>query len=113
MTVRYTDKAARDLESLPRKDQQRILDALDRFAVSGVGDVRALGGRWRGSSDCELGTGGQSSAWKMKSLSFASRLGGRYIGKRQSGGSNLNAVYDRRSKAMTFARSEIMIDFGA
>ena len=48
MTVRYTDKAARDLENLPRKDQQRILDALDRFAVSGVGDVRALGGRWRG-----------------------------------------------------------------
>ena len=45
MNVRYTDKAAKDLESLPRKDQQRILGALDRFAVSGVGDVRALGGR--------------------------------------------------------------------
>ena len=43
--VRYTGKAARDLENLPRNDRQRVLDALDRFAASGVGDVRALGGR--------------------------------------------------------------------
>ena len=55
MTVRYTDKAARDLENLPRKDRQRILDALDRFAVSGVGDVRALGGRWRGRFRLRVG----------------------------------------------------------
>ena len=45
MNVRYTDKAAKDSGSLPRKDQQRILEALDRFAVSGVGDMRVLGGR--------------------------------------------------------------------
>ena len=37
-------------------------------------------------SGCELGIGAQSSAWKMKSLSFASRIDGGYIGKRQSGG---------------------------
>ena len=55
MTVRYTDKAAGDLENLPRGDRQRILDALDRFAVSGVGDVRALGGRWRGRFRLRVG----------------------------------------------------------
>ena len=55
MTVRYTDKAARDLENLPRKDQQRIQDALDRFAVSGVGDVCTLGGRWRGRFRLRVG----------------------------------------------------------
>ena len=49
----------------------------------------------------------------MKSLSFASRIGGMYIGKKQSGGSCLNVVYDRRSKVMAFARPDIMVDFGA
>ena len=55
MTVRYTGKAARDLENLPRNDRQRVLDALDRFAVRGVGDVRALGGRWRGRFRLRVG----------------------------------------------------------
>ena len=55
MTVRYTDKAARDLENLPRREQKRTLDALDRFAASGVGDVRALGGRWRGRFRLRVG----------------------------------------------------------
>ena len=36
-----------------------------------------------------------------------------YIGKKQSGGSCLNVVYDRRSKVMAFARPDIMVDFGA
>ena len=62
MTVRYTDKAARDLENLPRKDRQRILDALDRFAVSGVGDVRTSAADGAVGSGCELGIGAQSSA---------------------------------------------------
>ena len=48
MTVRYTNRAAKDIENLPPKDRQRVLDALDRFAANGVGDVRALGGKWRG-----------------------------------------------------------------
>ena len=48
MIVHYTDRAAKDMENLPLKDRQRVLDAVDRFAASGVGDVRALGGRWRG-----------------------------------------------------------------
>ena len=34
--------------NLPLKDRQRMLDAVDRFAASGVGDVRPLGGQWRG-----------------------------------------------------------------
>ena len=55
MTVRYTDKAAKDLEDLPRRDRQRILDALDRFAASGAGDVRAPGGRWRGRFRLRVG----------------------------------------------------------
>ena len=48
MTVHYTGRAAKDMGNLPLKDRQRMLDAVDRFAASGVGDVRPLGGQWRG-----------------------------------------------------------------
>ena len=48
MTVRYTRRAAKDVEALPPPDRRRILDAADRFAATGAGDVYALGGRWRG-----------------------------------------------------------------
>ena len=48
MIVHYTDHAAKDMENLPLKDRQRVLDVVNRFAASGVGDVRALGGQWRG-----------------------------------------------------------------
>ena len=43
------------MENLPLGDRQRMLDALDRFAVSGVGDVRAFGGRWRGRFRLRVG----------------------------------------------------------
>lgn len=56
MTVSYTDRAVKDLESLPREDRRRVLDAMDRFATSGVGDVRALGGQWRGRFRLRVGT---------------------------------------------------------
>lgn len=41
MTVHYTKRAVKDLERLPRTGQRRIVEAVDRFAMSGVGDVRA------------------------------------------------------------------------
>ena len=39
MTVRYADKAARDLESLPRNDRRRILDAPDRAGETPMADA--------------------------------------------------------------------------
>ena len=42
MTVHYTKRAVKDLETLPPAGQRRIVEAVDRFAMSGVGDVRAL-----------------------------------------------------------------------
>ena len=65
-----------------------------------------------GGSGCELGTGVQSSAWKMKSSSFVSRIGGRHIGKKRAGGICPDVVYDHRSRAMAFAHPEIVVDFG-
>ena len=56
MIVHYTDRAAKDMENLSLKDRRRVLDAVDRFAASGVGDVRALGGRWRGRFRLRSGT---------------------------------------------------------
>ena len=42
---RYTNRALKDMESLTPLDQRRVLDAFERFAASGVGDVYALGGQ--------------------------------------------------------------------
>ena len=55
MTARYTRRAEKDLQNLPFKDRQRVLDAVDRFAASGVGDIRALGGQWRGRYRLRVG----------------------------------------------------------
>ena len=55
MTARYTHRAAKDMEDLPLEDRKRVLDAVDRFAASGVGDVRALGGQWRGRFRLRVG----------------------------------------------------------
>ena len=46
----WSGPARRDLRRLGREDAARVLDALDRFAESGHGDVRPLQGpgrRWR------------------------------------------------------------------
>ena len=48
----------------------------------------------------------------MKSSSFASRIGGRHIGKKRAGGVCLDVVYDHRSRAMAFSHPEIVVDFG-
>ena len=59
MTVHYTGRAVKDMENLPHKDRERVMDAVDRFAASGVGDVRALGGQWRGRFRL------RSGAWRV------------------------------------------------
>lgn len=51
----YTNRALKDMESLTPLDQRRVLDAVERFAASGIGDVRALGGQWRGRFRLRVG----------------------------------------------------------
>ena len=48
------------------------MEALDRFAEGGTGDVRALAGRWKGNFGYELATFVQSSVLIRESSSFAS-----------------------------------------
>ena len=55
MTVRYANRAEKDLQNLPLEDQRRILDAVDRLAAERVGDVRALGGPLRGQFRLRVG----------------------------------------------------------
>ncbi|MCY4377939.1 MAG: type II toxin-antitoxin system RelE/ParE family toxin [Spirochaetaceae bacterium] len=55
MTVHYTNKAYKDLESLAQNDRRRVVEALDRFAEGGTGDVRALAGRWKGNFRLRVG----------------------------------------------------------
>ena len=59
MRLSYTEKAIRDLESLPPDTRQRIVEAVERFAESGAGDVRALRGQWRGRYRLRVG------AWRV------------------------------------------------
>ena len=56
MTVRFTNKACKDLEGLPHNDRRRVVEALDRFSRSGLGDVRALTGRWTGTFRLRVGS---------------------------------------------------------
>ena len=55
MIVHYTNRALNDLESLPQDDRRRVVEALDRFAETGVGDVRALAGRLKGRFRLRIG----------------------------------------------------------
>lgn len=55
MIARYTHRAQRDLEKLPVKDRQQLVGAVDRLAAHGIGDVRALGGPWRGRYRLRVG----------------------------------------------------------
>ena len=55
MTVRYANRAAKDMQNLPLEDQERVLNAVDRLAASGVGDVRALSGPLRGRFRLRVG----------------------------------------------------------
>ncbi len=58
LRVVWTPPAEKDLSRLPSEAQQRILDSMDRFALTSAGDVRRLTvttppeyrlrvGRWR------------------------------------------------------------------
>ena len=53
--TRYANRAAKDMRNLPLEDRERVLNAVDRFAASGVGDVRALAGQWRGRFRLRVG----------------------------------------------------------
>lgn len=44
-TIILTASAAKDLDALPRDARERIEAGLDRYAMTGQGDVKALRGR--------------------------------------------------------------------
>lgn len=44
-TIIFTAAAARDLDALPLETREQVVEALSRFAVEGVGDVKKLTGR--------------------------------------------------------------------
>lgn len=44
-TIILTPSAARDLDALPAAARDQITDALNRYAVTGLGDVKRLSGR--------------------------------------------------------------------
>jgi mRNA interferase RelE/StbE len=44
-TIILTPAAARDLDALPDAAREQITDALNRYAMSGLGDVKRLTGR--------------------------------------------------------------------
>ncbi|BAT58634.1 hypothetical protein GJW-30_1_01161 [Variibacter gotjawalensis] len=44
-TIVYTDIAVRQLGALPDEAQERVTEGIERYAVSGHGDVKALSGR--------------------------------------------------------------------
>jgi mRNA interferase RelE/StbE len=44
-TIVFTKPAAKQFDQLPPDAQQRISDALDSYAISGLGDIKRLAGR--------------------------------------------------------------------
>ena len=44
-TVIFSDRAAKQLDALPVGAQQRIIEALSGYAMTGTGDVKKLAGR--------------------------------------------------------------------
>jgi mRNA interferase RelE/StbE len=44
-TIIFTVSAARDLDALPIEGRRQVEAALDRYAISGKGDVKRLNGR--------------------------------------------------------------------
>ena len=45
--VLFRPQAARDLEQLPNRDRDQVEDAIERFAQTGLGDVKMLAGEGR------------------------------------------------------------------
>ena len=58
LPVRYTGWAKNDLDSRLSSpdDRQHVLDALNHFVASGMGDVRELRGEWRGYLRLRVGS---------------------------------------------------------
>jgi mRNA interferase RelE/StbE len=44
-TIVFTHQAAKDLDLLPEGDRHSVLEGLNRYAVTGTGDVKRLQGR--------------------------------------------------------------------
>jgi mRNA interferase RelE/StbE len=44
-TIVLTVAAAKQLDALPQTAQEQVVDALDKYAISGTGDVKRLSGR--------------------------------------------------------------------
>ncbi|MGV3490291.1 MAG: type II toxin-antitoxin system RelE family toxin [Devosia sp.] len=44
-TVVYSDRATKQLDALPHQAREQVIGAVDRYAMSGIGDVKKLTGR--------------------------------------------------------------------
>jgi mRNA interferase RelE/StbE len=53
--VRWTDEARADIRGLDRVTAMRIFDGLNRFAVTGNGDLKVLTGKYAGQLRLRLG----------------------------------------------------------
>ncbi|MXX60343.1 MAG: type II toxin-antitoxin system RelE/ParE family toxin [Holophagales bacterium] len=54
-SVSYTTRAVRDLKRLDPAAQRRVVDGIDRHALTGAGDVKRLRGTRRGSWRLRVG----------------------------------------------------------
>jgi mRNA interferase RelE/StbE len=45
--ILFRPRAARDLEHLPNRDRDQVEEAIERFAQTGLGDVKMLAGEGR------------------------------------------------------------------
>ena len=55
LSIEWTEEARGDIRALHRTTAMRIFDGMYRFAVTGVGDVRALQGKHAGKLRLRLG----------------------------------------------------------
>ena len=55
LSIEWTEEARADIRALDRTTAMQIFDGLYRYAVSGVGDVKALKGRHAGKLRLRLG----------------------------------------------------------
>ena len=53
--IRWADEARADIRALDRATAMRIFDGLNRFAVTGKGDLKVLTGKYAGQLRLRLG----------------------------------------------------------
>jgi mRNA interferase RelE/StbE len=53
--IRWTDEARANIRSLDRVTAMRIFEGLDRFALTGEGDLKVLTGKYAGQLRLRLG----------------------------------------------------------